>query len=523
MGEHDGSARVALPPDREVWQQAEQTVTPRWEWRTFGESFGAAEELIGASPPTDDSESDEVYLLSARGENVKVRDGLMDIKVLRQVDRHGLERWEPVMKAALPLDAASLPRVFEALREPLPTLSHVTYSLDRILSELVRPSAGVRALAVHKRRVRHRFDGCLCELSEIAAADRRSRTLAVEAEDPEAVLSLVTRLGLRDRVNTNVLRGLAALVDDERRRVAVIDVGTNSVKFHLAEQSDDGTWCRLVDRSEVTRLGEGLAASGAISRSAMERTATAIAAMADEAKRQHASAIAAVGTAGLRSAGNRDDVVAAIDDASGVLVEPISGEEESRLAYLAVRAEIPLPDAALVVFDTGGGSSQFTFGCGSDVAERFSVEVGAVRYTERFGLDGAVSRDVLQAALDAIGHDLRVLDGRARPDLLVGMGGAVTNITAVELALDPYDPDAVQGATVERAAVDRQIELYRSREADGRRAIVGLQPKRAEVILAGACIVRTVMEKLQQDRFVVSDRGLRHGLLVERFGSPTGR
>ena len=99
------------------------------------------------------------------------------------------------------------------------------------------------------------------------------------------------------------------------------------------------------------------------------------------------------------------------------------------------------------------------------------------------------------------------------------MGGAITNLTAVNLALDPYDPDRVQGAVLERAEIDRQIEQYRSTGTEERRAIVGLQPKRAEVILAGACIVRTVMDKLGAESLVVSDRGLRHGVLEERFGA----
>jgi exopolyphosphatase/guanosine-5'-triphosphate,3'-diphosphate pyrophosphatase len=99
------------------------------------------------------------------------------------------------------------------------------------------------------------------------------------------------------------------------------------------------------------------------------------------------------------------------------------------------------------------------------------------------------------------------------------MGGAVTNMTAVQLGLAAYDPDLVQGAALDRAEIDRQIELYRSRDAEARRAIVGLQPNRAEVILAGACIVRTIMEKLGQQTLTVSDRGLRHGLLVDRFGA----
>ncbi len=198
-------------------------------------------------------------------------------------------------------------------------------------------------------------------------------------------------------------------------------------------------------------------------------------------------------------------------------VEVIPGDEESRLAYLAVQQGIGLPDSSLVVFDTGGGSSQFTFGRGATVEERFSVDVGAVRYAERFGLDGEVSPDVLQQAMDAIAADLSSLDGRPPPDALVGMGGAITNITAVKHGLATYDPDVVQGTVLDRAELDRQIELYRSRDADARREIVGLQPKRAEVILAGACIVRTVMDKLGQDSLTVSDRGLRHGLLIDRF------
>jgi exopolyphosphatase/guanosine-5'-triphosphate,3'-diphosphate pyrophosphatase len=177
-----------------------------------------------------------------------------------------------------------------------------------------------------------------------------------------------------------------------------------------------------------------------------------------------------------------------------------------------------LNQGSLVVFDTGGGSSQFTFGHDASVDGRFSVEVGAVRYTERFGLDRAVSPEVLHEAMAAISTDLSRIEGRPVPDELVAMGGAVTNITAVMHRLAAYDPAVVQGTVLDRAEIDRQIELYRSRDADARRTIVGLQPKRAEVILAGACIVRTVMEKLGKERFTVSDRGLRHGVLAERFG-----
>jgi exopolyphosphatase/guanosine-5'-triphosphate,3'-diphosphate pyrophosphatase len=256
---------------------------------------------------------------------------------------------------------------------------------------------------------------------------------------------------------------------------------------------------------------------GAIVDAALQRTADAIAAMAAEAKRHGVRAIAAVGTAGLRMASNGDEVVAAIRARTGIDIEVISGEEEGRLAFVAAQSSLGLKTGSLVVFDTGGGSSQFSFGHDARVDERFSVDVGAVRYTERHQLDRAVAPEVLREALSAIAADLSCLDGRPVPDALVAMGGAVTNLAAVMHQLGAYDPEVVQGSVIERAEIDRQIELYRTCDADARRRIVGLQPDRAEVILAGACIVRTIMDKLGQQRFTVSDRGLRHGVLAERF------
>jgi len=301
-------------------------------------------------------------------------------------------------------------------------------------------------------------------------------------------------------------------------RYAVIDVGTNSVKFHVAEKGDGGAWRTIVDRTEVTRLGEGLRESGELGREPMKRTAAAIEGMVAEARRDGVSATAAVGTMGMRTARNSGSFIQEVERLCGVHIEVISGEDEGRLAYLAVKAGLRLGEGSLVVFDTGGGSTQFTFGRGASVQERFSLNVGAVAYTERYRLGGSVSPEQLRAALDAIAADLARLDGARPPDTLVGLGGAVTNIAAVKLALAKYDPDIVQGTVLERAEVERQIELYRMRSADDRRRIVGLQAERAEVILAGACVVETVMDKLGKDKLSVSDRGLRHGVLLERFG-----
>jgi exopolyphosphatase/guanosine-5'-triphosphate,3'-diphosphate pyrophosphatase len=493
-------------------------IVPRWEWRWFGHRFGPAESRLAALTPGALQQSSETYLLSGDGDNVKVRDALMDIKVLREVNQDGLEQWTPVMKAGFPLPADEVKKVFAALRLDPPPLRRASYDLSQFIDELAVPSGRIRAIGVQKRRVRYTVGGCMAELSEVVADGKPTRTIAVESEDAAAVIAAVRSLGLTGYVNTSYPRGLASLVDGAPNRYAVVDVGTNSIKFHVAEQSSGGRWRAVVDRAEITRLGEGLDQTRRIGEAALERAVAAIEGMADEAHRQGVLAIVAVGTAGLRIAENRDDVLAAIEQRTGVHVDVISGEDEARLAYLAARSSLDLESGSLVVFDTGGGSSQFTFGRGKDVDERFSVDVGAVRYTERFGLDGAVSAAVLRDALAAISADLSRLDGRPSPDGLVAMGGATTNITAVKHGLANYDPNVVQGTVLDRMEIDRQIELYRSMDAASRRGITGLQPKRAEVILAGACIIRTVMEKLGKDSLTVSDRGLRHGVLAERFG-----
>ncbi len=300
-------------------------------------------------------------------------------------------------------------------------------------------------------------------------------------------------------------------------RYAVIDVGTNSVKFNISERRPDGTWQTLGDHAEITRLGEGLEKTGEISSEAMTRTVSAIAAMASEARDAGVSAIAAVGTMGMRMARNSQQFIDSVEQRCGVRIEIIPGEEEGRLAYLAVKAGLGLAEGSLAIFDTGGGSTQFTFGHGSVVEERFSLNVGAVRFTEKYGLAGVISQERLHAAKDAIASELARIDARPAPDTLVGMGGAITNIAAVKHQLAKYDPDVIQGSVIERTEVERQIELYCSRSLEERRAIVGLQPKRADVILAGACIVKLVMDKLGKDRLSVSDRGLRHGLMIDRF------
>ena len=491
---------------------------PRWEWRTFGAGFGAADEVLAGLIPQRQGSSEELYFVSVHSDaSVKVRGGLMDAKQLLRVDDDGLELWTPVLQAAFPLsrdDASAVLTILGIADAPLPLTS---YTLDRFVDELIRPRPDARTVDVHKRRTHYLIDECIVESTEITVEDVTTRTMAVESPDPSLVSTTVSRLGLADRRNVSVSRGLKTLVGFGSRRLAVIDVGTNSVKFHIAERHADGSLHAVVDRADITRLGEGQADSGVLAEAAIARTVEVIAAMVDEARRSGASDIVCVGTAGLRRAPNRSALVDSVNARAGLIVEVISGEEEGRLAYLAATSALPAVQGQLAVFDSGGGSTQFTFGRRSHIDERFSLDVGAVRIAERFGLVSAVDTKTLDAVLAALSSELDRLDGRPRPDAIVAIGGTATNLAAVKHELTHYDPDRVHGTVLDIAELDRQIEMYRTRTADERRQIAGLQAARADVILAGACIVRTIFTKLRTDSMTVSDRGLRHGVVISRF------
>jgi exopolyphosphatase/guanosine-5'-triphosphate,3'-diphosphate pyrophosphatase len=497
---------------------AEPKIVPRWEWRTFARAFGGAEHVLAEFEPEPARESDETYLVSLHSNaSVKLRDDLVDVKRLERVDDAGLELWKPVLKAPFPLATDDVAAVLSALGVAVPDLRRGAYTREEFAAEFVVDDPALLVIPVHKHRTHYLVDGCMVELTQIGSRSRSIRTIAIESPDPDLVNATIERLGLHGRENVSVARGLKALVGLGGHRDAVIDVGTNSVKFFLGERGADGTTRTIADRAEVTRLGEGLEASGALSEEAIRRTVAAIAGMCDEARRANADVIAIVGTAGLRSARNRGVFDAELHARTKRAIEIIDGEEEGRLAYLAAIAAVPASDGRLVVFDSGGGSTQFTFGRAGHVEERFSVDVGAVRVAERFGLADAVPAEEVQGVLDALTTELGVLRDRPAPDAVIAMGGTVTNLAAVKHALAEYDATVVNGTVLDLAEIDRQIACYRALGSAQRREIVGLQPARAEVILGGACIVRTVLTSLRRDSLTVSDRGVRHGVFIERF------
>ncbi|MBR1919784.1 MAG: Ppx/GppA family phosphatase [Spirochaetales bacterium] len=301
-------------------------------------------------------------------------------------------------------------------------------------------------------------------------------------------------------------------------RKAIIDIGSNSIKFFVGELAADKTIKTILDTNDIARLGEGLDATGIISPEAMERNVASVAQFAKKAEELGADQIVSVGTMALRKAGNSAEFVEKVKKACGVEVQIIPGEEEARLSYLAILSGLPLEkDADLVVFDTGGGSTEFIYGKGTEMVKRFSVNLGAVRITENYLKADPVSCDDVKAAIAQIDREFAEAGVEGRPAKLVGMGGTVTSMGAVKHKMVKYDPAVIQGSTLTRADIEEQIAEYSKRTVEERKELPGLQPKRADVILAGACILKVITDRLGADGLTISDRGLRHGLAFDLF------
>jgi exopolyphosphatase/guanosine-5'-triphosphate,3'-diphosphate pyrophosphatase len=206
---------VTSPPFTSSESVIVAAIVPRWEWRTFGVQFGAAEGRFADLVAGQVQESDETYLLSPVNDaNVKIRDALMDIKTLVEVGHGGLEQWRPVMKATFPLSQAVAQQVCAALGVPVPAALGDAVTLEQLDAGLA--ASGVLAIAVHKRRVRYTIDGCMAELTDVVADGRPVRTVAIESEDAARVNGAVRAMGLAGFENVSYPRGLKALVGTRR-------------------------------------------------------------------------------------------------------------------------------------------------------------------------------------------------------------------------------------------------------------------------------------------------------------------
>ena len=190
-------------------------IVPRWEWRTFGDSFGEADARLAALQPTKVGDSDELYILASRVEgSIKIRDGKLDVKRLEsRRSEDGLQQWRPVANAEFPITATDLAALLAALDVSVPSPDREAYTLDRLIDEVVAPRDELLAVGVGKHRVHHMLDGCRAEVTQVRSEARTTRTIAVEDEDPALVRSTVEKLGLWSRPNVSFPHGLIRLLD----------------------------------------------------------------------------------------------------------------------------------------------------------------------------------------------------------------------------------------------------------------------------------------------------------------------
>ena len=300
-------------------------------------------------------------------------------------------------------------------------------------------------------------------------------------------------------------------------KAATIDIGSNSVKYLLIEYSESGIKA-LQERVEVTRLATGLQATRMLSHNAMARTVQAIKEFVVELEQLGTEQIFIVGTMALRTAGNADRFKALLDQANLPPLDILPGAEEARLSHLAVVNSIStlMNGQEYCIYDTGGGSTEFIFGNGQNIGDRFSLGVGVVRFTEEFLSDDQPNKADVAACKNQIASELTALDGRAI-ERLIGVGGTVTTLAATHLSLEPYDASQVHGAQLTRTDIAELLERYLAVPLSTRQQIIGLHPKRADVIIAGLLITQVIMEKLNVKELMVSDAGLRLGVLIDRL------
>ena len=301
-------------------------------------------------------------------------------------------------------------------------------------------------------------------------------------------------------------------------RLAAIDIGTNSTKMTVADVSGTGKLSVVSEESEVTRLGEGVDASRRLGDAPKARTLDAVARFAGAARALSAETVLGAGTSALRDAANGPDFLNEIKDRTGVVVEIITGDREAQLAYAAVRsdASLAIPEAAsLLVFDIGGGSTELILGDANGVGRYKSLDIGAVRLYERFLHSDPPASAELGAARQFASASFMAFALPDAPLLVAGMGGTALNIAAVTQGAAQADADTIHGATLSASAVSSALARLAPAPLEQRRTIPGLDPKRADVIVAGALILDTLLTCFHADHFLLSARGLRYGLLAD--------
>ena len=307
-------------------------------------------------------------------------------------------------------------------------------------------------------------------------------------------------------------------------RRAVIDIGTNSVKLLVADVAGHDVRPLLED-SKQTRLGHGFYETHTLQPATIVKTAEAVARFAEAARGLNAQTIRVIATSAARDAKNPRDLTDAIERASGLKVEIISGEQEADWAFQGVTSDPALAQHPLLLLDVGGGSTEFILGHGERKDFRHSFPLGSVRLLEKFPVSDppapaelAVVRAWLKHFLFAevrpkIRAELYYEDKFARVQL-VGTGGTTSILARMEAKLESYDRARIEATRLSLAQVRAHRERLWSLPLAERKRIIGLPPKRADVILSGTAIYEAVMAEFGFTELRVSTRGLRFAAVM---------
>jgi exopolyphosphatase/guanosine-5'-triphosphate,3'-diphosphate pyrophosphatase len=282
--------------------------------------------------------------------------------------------------------------------------------------------------------------------------------------------------------------------------VAVVDIGTNTTRLLVAER-EDGEIVELARRTIITRLGQGVDATGRLADEAMDRVAEAIAGYREVIDRLGADKVVAVATSAMRDADNGPAFRDYLSQKYGIDARTIPGDEEARLTFLGATAGRN-DDRDTVVLDIGGGSTEYVLGRpGEDPSFHTSRQMGSVRHTERFLHSDPPKQDELQA----LAEDVRGIVPDLKADHAIAVAGTATSLASIDGAEEPH------GYRLSLASCERISAMLAALPVEERRNVKGLNPDRAPTIVAGAVILTESIRSLGLDHAEVSDRDLLHG------------
>jgi exopolyphosphatase / guanosine-5'-triphosphate,3'-diphosphate pyrophosphatase len=300
-------------------------------------------------------------------------------------------------------------------------------------------------------------------------------------------------------------------------RLAVIDMGSNSWRLVVFRYEPGGWWSLADEIREPVRVGAGMGDEGVLQPEPIERAVTTAAVFAAFLEASGVERVEAVATSAIRDARNRDDLLAAIRDRTGLSVRVISGAEEAWYGYLAIANSTTLVDGFGI--DVGGGSVQLMRVAGRRLLEAESVRLGAVRMSEAFLPGEKATGKQVRALREHVARTLSEFEWwRAGGDgRVAAIGGTVRNLaSAVQKRLDLPDVDE-QGFVLTRDALGELIELLASLPVSERGAVPGIKPDRGDVILGGALVVAAAMDHGGFTELEVAEAGLRQGVFFERL------